>query len=445
MGTRSKFFITGHLSENIKKTPEGYLLCIGVSIARTGEMEYSAGETPLDVGENGKVIVTREAEEVFRAETMASFEGKAVTILHPMDFVSPENWSTLSKGAAQNVRRGAGAQENDLVADLLIMDAAAIAAVEEGLREVSCGYEAEYMQTGVGRGIQKNIIGNHIALVTEGRAGSAYAINDSKGKGSKMKLSERIKSIFAKAQDEALKAADENTETPEKKDGFVSKDDYEKGMKAIGDKIDAMAPKKEDGKDAETKPTQNEPAKMEEGKDDDADPMAALAARLEKVEGALAKLLENKAADADGEESEESEDDDMEESEDADCEDAEEGEEKKDGKTGDAVSDLASRVEILAPGLKASTKDVKVKALVAAYATTDGKAIIEKFTGGKAPDYKNAILVESLFVGASELLKVKRTSDFAGTKTQDFKTPSTKGEPTPEEINAANAKHYGSK
>ena len=111
------------------ETPEGYLVCVGVSIARTGEMIYGQGETPLEVGADGKAIVQRNSEEVFRPETIASFEGKPVTITHPPDFVEPKNWAELTKGILQNIRRGTGIAENDLVADLLITDKEAISLV----------------------------------------------------------------------------------------------------------------------------------------------------------------------------------------------------------------------------------------------------------------------------------------------------------------------------
>src|SRR4051812_19813956 len=98
-----KFYTTSKISEHIHETPEGYLVCVGVPIARTGEMEYGPGETPLESGPDGKVIISRDPDEVFRLQTMASFEGKAVTIMHPTEFVSPENWKELAKGSIQNI------------------------------------------------------------------------------------------------------------------------------------------------------------------------------------------------------------------------------------------------------------------------------------------------------------------------------------------------------
>lgn len=431
-----KFYTTAKISENMHETPEGYLVCIGVPIARTGEMVYADGETPIDAGKDGTVLVNREAEEVFRPETMASFEGKAITILHPTDFVSPSNWSQLAKGVLQNVRRGTGEQKNDLIADLLITDSVAINLVKNGLREVSCGYEANYTQTGEGQGIQSHIIGNHLALVDQGRAGSSYAINDHKGKGPRMKMKEKIKAIFARAQDEAMEVANDAAEEgKEKKDESKDEDkkgygmdDVMKAVKDLGEKVSAMSEGKK-GKDASTQPSENEPAKVD-AKDDDVAP--GLEDRLKKLEMAVAKILEGMSDKKVGDD-----DDGGDEMTDEDCEDDDFAESTMTG-------DTKSRVEILAPGLNASGKDIKAKALLAAYATTDGKSVIDQFTGGKRPDLKNEKLVETLFIGASEVLKTRRTKEFSATKTHDFQssvgTPA--GAMTAEKMNEINQQHY---
>jgi hypothetical protein len=72
-------FYASKISENMSETPEGYLLCVGVPIGRLGELEYAEGETPLET-KDGRVTVTRDEAELFSPETIASFEGKPVTI-----------------------------------------------------------------------------------------------------------------------------------------------------------------------------------------------------------------------------------------------------------------------------------------------------------------------------------------------------------------------------
>lgn len=405
-----KYFVKSKLSENIHETPEGYLLCIAVPIARTGEMVYGEGETPLDANEDGEILIRREEEEVFSDKTIASFEGKPVTITHPTEFVDPSNWKTLACGIIQNVRRGSGEQKDSLIADLLITDSIAIGLVKSGLREVSCGYEAQYAQEGEGRGIQTQIRGNHLALVEQGRAGSAYAIQDHKAiKGAKnMSFKDKYKALVAKFTDEAGKLAED--EFPEKKDDKSKDEEKEskdagaydelvKMIDALGEKVSAMAKPKD---------------KEKEAKDDD----SGMEDRMKACEAALEKILEKMGA-MDEDDEDESEDEDM----------------------GSVVGDTASRAEILAPGLVA-TKDVKVKALKACYATKDGEKIIKALNGGKAPTYDSKDSVAKLFIAASEVLKATRTNELSGTKKTFDTQTRDQGPMTPERLNEINAKHY---
>lgn len=428
-----KYFAT-KISENMHKTPEGYLLCIGVPIARTGEQVYGKEELPLDADGDGRIIVTRDEAEVFRPETIASFEGKSFTITHPEEFVDPENWQDLTHGTVQNVRRGEGEFADSLLADLLITTKLAIGLVENGLREVSCGYDADYIQDEAGKAKQTNIIGNHLALVDKGRAGASYAINDHQRKGQKMKLNERIKAIWARAQDEAMKAVDESAkENPQDpssgKPSMPAGDEaYGKVMDAINAlsaKVDKMAaPKAVSGDEADPE------KKDDKSKEKTGDEPADMESRMKALEESVAKILEKMSVaagdegDEDMEEGEESEDDDFEES----------------TMTGDA----AARIEILAPGMNAKTKDAKKKALQACYATKDGKKAIEAFTGGKTPTFDSAEKVDSLFIGVSELLKVSRTKELAETKqgTRDSAIAAESKVVTAEMMNEINAKHY---
>jgi len=186
------------------KTPEGYLICRDVPIARTGTQVYAAGELGLDGDPERAVTVQRRPEDVFEAAAMASFEGKDVTAGHPPEQVGPENHANYSKGHVQKVRRDG----DKLVADLLIKDAALISDVENKVvREVSCGYQCEYVPEGGGFR-QKHIRGNHVAVVPRGRAGHEVAIQDSaetagKGRTPMGKLSEAILSAFGMAAKEA--------------------------------------------------------------------------------------------------------------------------------------------------------------------------------------------------------------------------------------------------
>jgi hypothetical protein len=198
-----RFFIKEKLGPKQSLTNEGFLLCEEVPIARTGDQLYGPNETPVSVGPNGYAAIERHPDDVFRPETIASMNGKPVVVYHPDGEVNPDNWKDHVVGVVMSPRRGSGALDDVILADLLIYDRDAIERVRDGLREVSCGYEADYREIEPGRGRQINIIGNHVALVEQGRCGPRCAIGDENTEGANMK-----KSVIEKIRD-AFKSKDE--------------------------------------------------------------------------------------------------------------------------------------------------------------------------------------------------------------------------------------------
>lgn len=439
-----KFYSVARLSDRISETPEGFLICQDVAITRVGDLLYAPGETPITLKEGvNYVTVSRTADDIHDPETIASFEGKPVTLNHPDDFVTPDNWRELSVGVVQNVRPGKGEDADKLMADLLITDREAIYAVRsKKLREVSCGYEAEYIEDAPGKGRQKNIIGNHVALVPAGRCGSQCAIFDHAPnlQEKPMKLKDKILGLFSKALDEAklddapsddaeAKAKAEAEAAAKAKAGDAAALDarmtkIEEMLAQVADKLDPEAAaakakaadeakKAEDEAAAAKKKAEDEAAAAAKARDAEGedDPMAK---RLATIEAALAKLL------------------------------GLEEEEKKEREIGDNMckdAETIARAEILAPGI-AKTADVKVKALDAAYATEDGKAIIDTLLAGKTLETADK---DVLFVAASEMLKGVRRSQFQPQVSLDSLPGMKAGEMTPEKINAMNAERYGKK
>lgn len=414
-----RWFTPETLSARQRMTPEGFLLCEAVPIARTGTLIYDESEIPVEGGPGGLVTIERNADEVFRPETMASFEGKPVTLSHPDDFVNPSNWRQLSVGIVQNVRRGAGVESDLMLADLLITDAEAIELVRrdndpnsERLRQVSCGYDADYEQLAPGRGRQTTIVGNHVALVERGRCGPRCAIGDSDtmSKTKKRSFADRLRAAFMSKDAEAAEELAKEAETADEEE---SEEEKESGK--TGDAASKLILKE----------------------------LRALSARV----GDMEAKMEEKTEDDDEEEEGETKDDVLE------AEKAKENPEAGgETYTGDsaALTDLRSRAEILVPGITFGTRDGKVKvadhicscqrqALTKAMANDDGKAVVEPFLFGRALDKLTADQVAAAFNGASELAKVRNNDKAARTAsaTRDFgKTKSIA------DINAANRKHW---
>ena len=165
------------ISPNQLETGDGFLICRNVPIARTGKQEYLG--TEVDHPERPTVTVIRPEEEVFSDAAIASFEGKPFTDDHPPVLLDADNAQAYTKGHVQNVRRGSGEWKDYLVADIHVHDAGTIQEIRDGKREISCGYRCEWEENPDGTMTQRNIRGNHVALVSSGRAGARAAIMDS--------------------------------------------------------------------------------------------------------------------------------------------------------------------------------------------------------------------------------------------------------------------------
>lgn len=384
------YFYSIRLSENIAKTDEGYLICRDAVIARTGFQQYLGKELPADqlrklgvtVAAGESVNVYRPPEEVFRTETIASFEGKPITDGHPDgdEFVDSENIAELQQGHIQNVRKGTEPLESGewpLIADILITHADLVRKVEtDRLRELSGGYNYN-LGLDVEQLIQKDIRGNHVALVPKGRAGQEARIKDSappepvkqsrkdyhvsKGKAAAFfqALGFQAWAKDAKPEEVAEKIEELKADSPNSRAGEAAKD------------ADAH----------EDKPVKAEKAEDKKAKDT-VDP------EREKMHAALDKVLDKKAKDRKAEDAK-SEDADLEklkellgeffdeeeeEPQHEDDADEDESEEEAEDADGDGKEEHERESELV------EGKDCKVK---------DGKAkdglLVQPISAGKKP------------------------------------------------------------
>jgi len=165
-----------------KYTDEGFLV-VPARISRMGIQEYLAVEMGLEDRQPDDIVrVYRPEEEVFSDLSLTSFSNKPVTNSHPPVLVNASNAKEYSVGHAGPTvtRDGCFAKS-----DLFIIDANSIADIESGKAELSNGYTADIDWTpGVSPdgeqydAVQRNIKGNHIAIVERGRAGRDCRVAD---------------------------------------------------------------------------------------------------------------------------------------------------------------------------------------------------------------------------------------------------------------------------
>lgn len=179
-------------------TKEGYLKCVNVRLAKAPQVrQYYAYEFPSLEGftADQNINVYTPADELFKPESVASFNGVDATDYHPpKNEINASNWKDYHIGYCENVR-----QEGDyLVGDLLIKDKVSIDLIQSNERiEMSLGYAALLvLENGTapdGTPYQAKFInfkGDHIALVKYGRCGGDCRIGDQNPspKGKKMEV-----------------------------------------------------------------------------------------------------------------------------------------------------------------------------------------------------------------------------------------------------------------
>ena len=146
------------------------------------------------------VSVAKPPEELCRPAFLASIEGRPIVLSHPTRFVSSNDWSTVARGHAQNIRCQKNADGSVVVlGDLHLHDAAAISRVQHGTRGLSLGYTYRLAEGDTpGSFSQRDLRCNHIAICRRGRMGTE--IVDAENGERRMTTEERasIDSMFSR-------------------------------------------------------------------------------------------------------------------------------------------------------------------------------------------------------------------------------------------------------
>ena len=184
--------------ENIRITDDGYL--VGeAKVARTGIQEYLAVELGMtDRNPSDVIRVYRPEDEVFSTDTMRGYAYRPVTVDHPNEMVTSDNWKQYA----------AGQTGPDVVRDgefvrvpLVLMDSNAINQWQSGKRELSMGYtsEIEFADGVTPAGekydaVQRNLKMNHLALVAKARGGSTLKLGDNTSED--LTMSDKLKIVL---------------------------------------------------------------------------------------------------------------------------------------------------------------------------------------------------------------------------------------------------------
>ncbi len=181
------------------RTPQGFMICKDVTLAKPMVKEYYAGELGIVDGFEPTDIINiyTPPDVLFGQSVIDGFTASDVVMMHPKgNQLNADNYKEHVIGIAKNVR----ADNGYLVADLTIKDKWAIESIEyDDIKQISLGYAAELdmtagtTETGQAyHGQWVGMVADHVAVVREGRCGGDCKIGDKQTvkteKGMKVKI-----------------------------------------------------------------------------------------------------------------------------------------------------------------------------------------------------------------------------------------------------------------
>lgn len=179
--TEISFVDTTSQIDGMRITPDGYLTGT-VNCARIGAQTYLRSE--LGLMGDGTITVYRPEDAVFSEDSMKTYVGKPVTMHHPKEAVTADNWKDHAIGTVGTrvIRSGEMVQ-----VDIAVMDGSAIKDIQAGTRQISMGYTTPIK---IGDGVAADgteygaiqtgpIRINHLAVVPRARGGDKLRIGDS--------------------------------------------------------------------------------------------------------------------------------------------------------------------------------------------------------------------------------------------------------------------------
>lgn len=275
-------------------------------ITKVGVFPYLGRQISEDCEPNKIYYVLRPKEELFKKETLDSLKLLPLVDEHEMlgkDFTAPEE-----KGIDGILGEQVVHDEDTIYTDIKIFSEDMKNLISNGKKELSLGYLCSYDKAeGTYKGqrydyIQRNIIGNHLALVDKGRMGSDVRVYDSAIEKNRVMCFDSMKDIdiekmeYKKNNEEKKEMAEEKKDKVETKDedkrklideiGGILKDKVsEEDWRTIVGKIEKVAynsseagkatdeddeeKKKKEGEDEDDK--DKKPVKDKCGKDEDKD------------------------------------------------------------------------------------------------------------------------------------------------------------------------------
>lgn len=264
------------ISPDWEETPEGYLR-IKATFARTGLQRYRRQD-------GTEAVEYRPEEEVSKQDALLSLANLPVTLEHPPELLTPDTCREYQRGHTGSMVEY---RSPFAVGFVTVTDREAIDAIKRrDAREVSVGYRVKFDATpGVtpdGQrydGVQREISGNHVAIVRKGRAGPDVRLH--------MDSATAVDPFPA-----------DGLNTPHQEDDMTAVAALSTATEALASALTATV--RADAKGKKNPMPVMEDEDIREGSEDDPDEEEMMEEQEEEMDGAAANLGSYKVAKKDG-------------------------------------------------------------------------------------------------------------------------------------------------
>lgn len=180
----AQYLYQTRISDHLAFSPEGYLICTGCVLCRSGTgdsaQQYRMSEIDESSNSDELVSVDRRVSEVTDPKFLASLPGKAFVVRHSAGLLTADTHAWSARGVILRAYVGDESDENGdtlVLGDVVVHDPDAIRRILAGERQLSVGYKYKLAQGEDGRLQMTNLVANHLALVEQGRAGNAQIMD----------------------------------------------------------------------------------------------------------------------------------------------------------------------------------------------------------------------------------------------------------------------------
>ena len=280
-----------------KVDQNGFVSLEKCPISRAGVFPYlgsqidPAGTDPTV--EPGKIyMVLRSEEELSKPETLASF--RRIPLIEEHEMLG-KNGTPVEKRPPQGTLGDLVTFENGIMySTMSIWSEVVKAALSAGKKQLSTGYQCDFVRAAgsyLGKlydFAQKNILGNHIAVVQEGRMGPDIAVLDRRCVFDKLDITLKPSTDMENCMDPEEMKKKKDAEDKAAKDAAEAEEKKKAEDKATKDAAEEEEKKKKEAADKAAKDSEEEEKKKKEGMD------AAISTAVDK---AVAKALAGAAID----------------------------------------------------------------------------------------------------------------------------------------------------